>query len=211
MDRSLESEDIKMIRSYVDRLRGQKEVKEGLLYEAKKDFDYFSKRYESALKAQALIQKVAQETQKKLEYHIESLVTMAEAAVFPDPYSFEVAFEKRRNKTECDLWFVKKGERLRPLDDTGGGVADVASFALRCAFWSLDRCRPTMILDEPMKNVSIDLQPKCLEMVKEISRRLNIQIIMISHLPRVIEAADRVIYVTKSGDVSEIDSGEQIY
>ena len=162
-------------------------------------------RHDYATKARVVIQRVAQKTQQKLEYHISNLVTLAEASVFPDPYEFQVEFVQRRNRTECDLWFVKGEEKMDGLKSVGGGVLDVASFALRCAFWSLKKTRPVIILDEPFRFVSVDLQLKCPEMLKAISQKLGIQVIMVSHLPRIIGHADKVFEVTQNNGISEVE------
>jgi DNA repair exonuclease SbcCD ATPase subunit len=160
---------------------------------------------ENAVTARAILQRVAQQTQSKLEFRISSLVTTALAAVFPDPYKFEVRFEERRNKVECDLMFSKNGELFKPVDCAGGGAVDIASFALRLSFWSLTKTRPLIILDEPFKFVSVDLQPACSEMLKTISERLGVQVIMISHLPELIGCADRVFEVRLRGDKSVVE------
>jgi ABC-type transporter Mla maintaining outer membrane lipid asymmetry ATPase subunit MlaF len=150
--------------------------------------------------AQAIIQKVAMLTQEELKYHVSELVTLALAAVFDDPYEFVVDFQQRRNQTECDLCFQRDGEQVSPAIASGGGAVDVACFALRVALWSLKthRTRPVLILDEPLKWLKgDDLPEKGARMIKEISARLGIQIIMISHIPDQIEHADRVFLVRK--------------
>jgi hypothetical protein len=63
-------------------------------------------------KLRALIQSVAEQTQKNLEFRISHLVTTALAAVFDDPEEFVVKFVKRRGKTECDLLFMKNGKEF---------------------------------------------------------------------------------------------------
>jgi len=206
-------EDIKGLRSRVDALKGAKQEKETRLATAKKDLKYYTTRCENGAKAVKFLQKVAQDTQKNLEFRISNLVSMAEAAVFPDPYEFAVSFEMRRGKTECDLWFVKGGERMNPIDSAGGGACDVASFALRCAFYNLKskrRGRPIMLLDEPMRNVSVDLQSKCSAMIKRVSEKLGLQIIMISHLPKIIESADKLLQVVQEGGVSTVEEVDDV-
>jgi len=155
-------------------------------------------------KARVVIQTVAEQTQKQIEYHISNLVSLALASVFPDPYDFKVQFTSRRNKTEADLLFVKNGNEGDPTSVSGGGPLDVASFALLSFIRTIIPTRPTLILDEPFRFVSRDLQYKCAEMVKMISRKLNVQIIMVSHIPELIENADKIIVVTKSSNFSEV-------
>jgi DNA repair exonuclease SbcCD ATPase subunit len=149
---------------------------------------------------------VAQQTQKQLEFHISEIVTLAMSAVFDEPYSFKIDFVQRRNKTEADLWFVRDGEQFRPLDASGGGAVDVAAFALRVAMWSLrrPRSRATLILDEPLKMLSRDLMPKAASMIAEVSRRLGLQIILVSHSEELIEKADKTFRVFIKKGISEI-------
>jgi DNA repair exonuclease SbcCD ATPase subunit len=104
------------------------------------------------------------------------------------------------------LKFSKEGEDCNPLDASGGGSVDVASFALRVAFMSMENppSRKVLILDEPFRFVSPDLQHKCSEMIREISQRMGLQVIMISHAENIIDSADKVFEVVKVGEISEV-------
>lgn len=159
---------------------------------------------EKTQKARVIVQIVAEQTQSKMQYHIANLVSMALAAIWPDPYTFHVEFVQKRNQTECNLKLEKNGHFISPMYASGGGVKDVVSFALKIAAWSIKPTRNVFILDEPFKFVSVDLQEKCSEMVTEISRNLNMQIIMNSHLPNMITAADTVFSVEQEDDVSTV-------
>jgi DNA repair exonuclease SbcCD ATPase subunit len=153
-------------------------------------------------KARTIIQHVAEKVQKTLEYRISDMVTTALQAVLPNPEEFQLEFKKIRNKTECFPWFVKDGKKSRPIYSSGGGALDVASFALRCAIWSIRKTRPVFILDEPFKYVWVGYQDKCSEMVKRITEKLGIQVIMISHLPKINVAADNTVKVDLKGDIA---------
>lgn len=158
--------------------------------------------------AQALIQAVAQRTQQEIEYRIGELVTLAMEAVFPDPYALRLRFEVRRGRTEADLLFVdKNGEELDPMDATGGGAVDVAAFALRVALWSLQRprSRATIVMDEPFRFLSSDLQPRAGVMLREVSERLGLQFILVTHEEEILEAADRVFRVRQRDGKSEVE------
>lgn len=163
---------------------------------------------EAAQRARAILQEAAQATQQQLEFHVADIVTTALQAVFPEPYEFVVRFEIKRGKTECVMLFKRDGEEFDPMESCGGGPIDVAAFALRVAFWSLSRrngTRPLIILDEPFKFVSRkgDLQTRCSEMVKTLSDKLGIQILMVSHLPDIIACADKIIPIHGGKVVAE--------
>jgi len=146
------------------------------------------------LKAQAILQQVAQKTQQELQYRISELCSLALYGVFEEPYELVLEFVVRRGKTEADIYFLRDGERVDPLTAAGGGVVDVASFALRMALWTLKqpRSRNVILLDEPFRFVSRELQPKASAMLKELSRRLGVQFIMVSHSTDLVAAADKV-------------------
>lgn len=162
------------------------------------------RKIEDGNRALAIIQEVAKQTQERLEFHISSLVTTAIEAVDPDWPEFVVKITIRRNRTECDLLFREEGVDQRPKDSSGGGVKDIASFALRIAYWSLKKNRPTFILDEPFRNVSPDRQDKVSEMLKMVCDRLGLQIIMVSHAEDINIAANRTFHNSKKGKKSEV-------
>ena len=198
-------EDIRQARKFLDETkqsfvhyqRKRKEVTEQL--------EYVKDREEGIKKARIIIQTVAQETQKNLEYHLSDLVTSCLHAVFPDNIKFVVNIEMRRGKTECDLLFEEFDKQYKPLEGSGFGPVDVASFALRVCFWSLKKNRPVFILDEPFRNVSPDLQNKVSAMVKKLSDKLGIQIIMVSHQEEINVAADKTFLSEKHGQISTVN------
>jgi len=161
------------------------------------DFVKLQEQKKDLEQAQWIIQTVASETQSMLKFHIENLVSLALNSVFDEAYDFEIDMQLRRNQTECDIWFVRDGERINPLTASGGGAVDVASFALRIALWSLQpkRTRPIFILDEPMRNVSAVYQDKCSAMMKAVADKLGLQIISVTHSESLTEAADKIIKV----------------
>jgi len=151
-----------------------------------------------------IFQTVGRQTQSSLEYHISNIVTLALHSVFDNPPNFKVKFELRRNKTECDLLFEEQGQEYKPIDASGGGVLDIVSFALRIAFWSIRKNRNCLILDEPFRNVSPELQTRVSEMIKTISEKLGIQILMVSHAQDINQAADKTFICSKNKNISQL-------
>ena len=196
----------KLMKDQFNILKGRVEEKKENLAEAEKIKEASQKRYDIALKTRALFQLVAQQTQGKLQYHISNLVTLAEAAVFDDPYKFVARFELRRGKTECDLLFEKDGAEFKPVLSSGGGALDVASFALLGVNQSLVQKRSVLVLDEPFRFLSKDLQSKAADMIKMLSEKLGIQFIIVSHVDELVESADKVFEVVKGGQVSKVVS-----
>jgi DNA repair exonuclease SbcCD ATPase subunit len=154
---------------------------------------------------QLLIQETAQETQNKLKYHIEDLVQTALDSCWPGIYDFFVEFEIKRGKTEARMYLEKDGEEIDPMEGTGGGVVDITAFALRLVSWSLSRTAPLLIMDEPMKWLSRDLRPLAGDMLRSLSEKLGLQIIMVTHDEEIINISDKVFRVSQLKGVSRIE------
>lgn len=201
-------------RSRIDGLKGQRDQALASLTILQKETKRLTRRQGHIDKAKVVLRLVAAELQEQLKYHISEIGTLALSAVFDDPYELLVDFVERRGKTECDIWLVDtEGNRLDPKDATGGGVVDVVSFALRIALWSLLRPkkRALLILDEPFRFLSADLRPKAAEMLKEISRRLGIQILMVTHSEILAEAGERTFLVGQRNGISQIEQESKTY
>jgi len=168
------------------------------------DIKDWEEMIESGKKAQIIFQEIAQQTQKNLEDHISNLVSLALKAVSPDFPNFICEMTVRRNQLECDLFFEKKGNKVHPLNSSGGGPKDVASFALLVSYWSMGTNRACLVLDEPFRNVSPDLQGNVGDMLRLISDKLNLQLIIVSHADTVNESSDKQFLVELEGERSEV-------
>lgn len=197
---------IKNLRSELDSRRGQQKQTAQNLEQAQERLSAYQTDLQNHEQAREVIKETGLKTQQALAFHISDITSLALQAVFPEPYDLVVDFVQRRNKTECDLWFERDGERLSPMDASGGGAVDVAAFALRVASWSMQhpRSRATIILDEPMRFLSTDLQPKASEMLKQLSEKLGLQFIIITHEEELADEADKVFKVRQRKGISEI-------
>jgi len=163
-------------------------------------------------RAREIIKQTGLDTQKQLQFHISNLTTMAMEAVFADPYTVTVEFVTRRNKTECDIYFVRNGFSRDPMDSTGLGAADVAGFALRVAAWCMqkEKTRPILGLDEPFKHLKGIIENRnAIQMMKEISERIHLQIISVSDerapIIDIKKGADKVFEIAIKKEISIIN------
>jgi len=193
-------------RNRVEQEKGKKQALEEYSQEQAADLQRRKKRLRNLKDALLVVQHVSQKTQEELKYQITELVTLALKAVFEDPYEFDIDFVHKRGKTEAEVSFIRDGEKIDPMTASGGGAVDIASFALRITLWNLHRPRTanTIILDEPARFVSDDLQPKFGEMLKMISDKLNIQFIIVTHKKALMESADKVFHVIMKNKNSEV-------
>lgn len=161
------------------------------------------KRMKTIEVAQAFIQKVAKETQEHLRFEVEDIVNLALETCFPGEYEFRLDFNIARGKTEARLVFLlqKTGREVDPMNASGGGVVDLTAFALRIACYALERgIDNVIILDEPFRFISRDLQSRAGEILRMLSTKLGVQVIMVTHIAEMIDVADRVFEVRKNAD-----------
>ena len=158
--------------------------------------------------AQILLQTVAAETQGQLKLHLEDIVATGLETCFPEMYNPHIDFINKRGKIDCDIYLHdRNGNRVNPLDDNGGRLSDIVSFSLRMACWTIGKTDNVIVLDEPFKFLSAELRPLAGELLQNLSKKLKLQIIMITHDEEMIEIADRVFRVAKNKkDVSIVET-----
>jgi len=186
--------EVDALRLAVERERTRRDGLQNQIKEIRKALDGLVQQSDSAMKARTLMSEASRLTQIRVKERIEGLVTLAIRSVFDRDYHFILNIEIKRNKSEIQLLVQEGGkEPYVPKDDQGGGILDVISYALRVVLWSLEnpRSRPLFILDEPMKWTGV-LITRAGRMIKEISEKLGIQVLMVTHDPELMEVGDRV-------------------
>lgn len=201
--------ELQQVKAMVEQRRG-----EFLLLQREKDrktlvLEELIKEQLRVEQAREIINLVAQKTQTQLEEYISDVVTSALEIVFNEPYKFHIEFVQRRNKTEADLFFTKGEHRISPLDASGGGVINVADFALRVGLLMLSTNRKVLILDEPFNFLhSKVFHQRVANLLEVISKQTGIQIIMITgkgDSEEIISKADKVFKVVKSKGISKVE------
>src|SRR3990167_5448947 len=175
------------------------------LEDLEKGYNSLKEYNENLQKARVLIAEAGKYTQSYLKDYIESMVTTALQAVFEEDYQFVIDFDIKRNKPEAKISLKLRGEETDPKDSCGGGVLDVASFALRVILWSIENPKSSnvIILDEPMKFLHGKME-NASQLLKKLSKDLNIQFIIVSQLDELTRYADKAFIVTHNGKFSEI-------
>lgn len=175
--------DLKQRRQQLQQLTQNLEVANQQIRREKSALRECTIRLTDEMHSQDIIQKVAQGVQQKAHVRITSVVSKCLAIVFPDPYEFVIDFVRKRGKTEAVLRFQRNDLKVHPLKAAGGGVVDVAAFALRLACMSLQepKVRHFVALDEPFKHVSADNQDRIKEMLEMLSSEMGFQFLFATH------------------------------
>ena len=205
--------NLQQARNKLEQRKGQKQQLEKNLKQAEKNEKYYDTQVKRHIKAREVLNQFSIFMKKRLQYKMSGLTTLALEAALDDPYKLQVEFVRRRNKTECDIYFDYHGEKVEPKY-SGGGAMDIASFALRIASISMQRppLRNVLVLDEPFKHLKGErANENALQMIKEISTRpeINIQIIMISDeriaREKTLDVADRLFEFSLEDGVTNVN------
>lgn len=139
--------------------------------------------YASTMEALEILQGIAKTIQQTAHSRIAEMVSHCLKSVFGEEYGFKIIFEKKRNKTEAKLLFVKSDMEIDPLTESGGGVVDVASFALRFATLLLTKPKKTklLVLDEPFKHLSSEYTNRVKLLLERLAKEKDVQIIAVTH------------------------------
>jgi DNA repair exonuclease SbcCD ATPase subunit len=180
-----ESKQLKQFSKQLDKLSTQMRLARLKLQSERQSLVKADEHVDNCAEAQQLVQEVAQKVEQQVHDRIAPVVSRCLKAVFDEPYEFKIHFERKRGRTEARLVFVRNGEEIVPMQGSGGGVLDVAGFALRVACLVLARppLRRLMILDEPFKFVSEDYRDRVRNLLETLSEEMNIQFVMITHIP----------------------------
>lgn len=176
--------DLKREQQNVDRISGNIRFLKRSIRQEKLQLAIATKQVSRASRSQQILQQVAQAVQQKAHDRISKVVSSCLSSVFGDEaYKFKIRFERKRGKTDADILFVRNGREADPITASGGGMVDVAAFALRvvCLVLHRPRLRPSLFLDEPFKNVSADYQDNVRVMMENISKEMQVQIILVTH------------------------------
>lgn len=178
--------DLALIANQVKQLKQQQVTALQLENQLKQELQAAIAQYDACEHVQQLVQRIAQEVQNQVHKRISDVVSRCLRVVFADEaYELKIDFEMKRGRTEAKLTFVRDNIEVSPLTASGGGVVDVASFALRLAALILTKPekRRLLVLDEPFRFVSADYRNKVCTLLQTLSEELNLQLIMVTHDP----------------------------
>lgn len=175
------------------------------LEEREKEFNSLKEYNNDLQKARIIIAEAGKFTQSYLKDYIENMITTALQAVFEENYQFIIDFDIKRNKPEAKISLKIHGEEVDPKDSVGGGILDIASFALRVVLWSIEnpKSNNVLILDESFKFLHGKIE-NAMKMLKDLSKKLDLQFIIVSQIEELSENADKVFLVTHNGVFSEV-------
>lgn len=192
-----------MMQSYVEEVKKRNIKYEGLkedLASHKLELKTNQNELKHFVEAKALIQKVSDDMNNIISFGLVDITQAMLDSVFPSEYKAKIDFTMKNNRTHVDIYLDLNGEKIYPLDQDGGGVANIMELGLRLASLQLGNTRRTITLDQPLKDLDHNLMPIGASILKKISKDLNLQLIMINHAPELMEIADKMYSFSKDLD-----------
>lgn len=177
-------ETVNRVREQVARMELAKSKLEDLKNNKKK----IDQRLKTVIDCQELGQIVAQGVQQRAHAMISRVVSKCLETIFCEPYEFQIVFERKRGKTEARLVFERDGMEIDPMTASGGGVLDIASFALRLAAITLTKphSRRVLVMDEPFRFLSEEYREKTRDLLEDLAREYGFQFVMVTHIKELV-------------------------
>lgn len=149
---------------------------------------------------------------EEVQTKIENLVTYGLRTIFEEDLTFKIDTGTRAKQTTMEFKVVHsvKGQQVETdiLNAHGGGLIQVVALLLRIVVLLFARPAPrrVLILDESLAHLSRDYLGNAGELLKQLSERLKIQVLMVTHSPEFIEYADRVYEFSQKDGVTQVSS-----
>lgn len=188
---------MKSYRTKVNELKGEFEHVATLCFEEGLAKQEAAAHVNNVEQAQVILQQIVQTVQEHAHQQLADVVSRCLAAVFEEPYEFHILFEKKRGKTEARLVFKRGEYEVDPMSASGGGVVDVASFAMRLAslVLTMPPARRMLVLDEPFRFVSADNLPHLRVLLETLAAEMQVQFVIVTHITTL--RIGKVVQLTK--------------
>lgn len=179
--------------------------------------------------AKRLLELFVRSTETSIKSFLEPIVTEGLEFVFEQYLKFHVVFFQRRNQVEADFVILRNeeqenlfqelmatGDVTKELEDIvreskninfmyGGAINQVLGLILRIVLFHTLRVRGPLVLDEPSSAVSPAYNSRLGQLISSLSKRLSIQIILITHSSELASFAEKTYLVSKTVGESVVE------
>ena len=190
---------------YIEQKRSQEDMEKRVIL-LKTEIRQQTRNLSRLVDARDIVNIVTLATQKQAQGIIEEIITSILYTLYGSGYEAKLKFEVKRNKTEITPVLLKDGSERDLKKEVGGGIVDVFSFGMRLVLWamSMERTDNCLFLDEPFKNLGIKAELMS-EILKKLSDKFGLQIIIITHDERLMVYSDKSCKVSQSKGISKVE------
>ena len=149
--------------------------------------------------AQTLIMKACHDSVENFKNTIAEMSALGLKEIFGENYQLLIEFDTRGKEnltSEAYLTLIhENGFKQDPYTSEGGGFRHCLAFLLRISLltMSIPEVNLILILDEPLRDLSEDKRELGGEMIRNICKELNIQVIMSTNESDIAKISDNVI------------------
>ena len=170
---------LELITDKVKELNGQKKGYENDVAEAEKQLVVQKNETVLATEANAIVELVAAEINSKVSAPLVKTTQAMVDSIFPGEYEVKMDFSTKNHRTHVDIYLDMDGVKIYPMDDDGGGVMNMMELGLRFAALEMSGQRKTLLLDQPLKDLSDEYLPLAGKILKRLSKERKVQLIII--------------------------------
>lgn len=159
-------------------------------------------------KVSLVVQKLSELSRVETLDKVATIVTVALQDIKDPSLSFKINYTVERGQPVAD--FVIHDSKLQMdldiMNSCGGTLADLVELPLKVSLllkWQ-PRLAKILILDESFKHVSAADRPALANFIRQLSEKLGLQIILVTHSTELASHAHRVFSVHHNGKSSEV-------
>jgi len=187
---------------------GQRDTLSRKLSRSKERLLAIDKDTDTLSKASVFLQTLSDTTRQQIIDRISNIVTDALQKVKDHNLEFRMLLSTERNQMDVKfVVFDKITQREYDiLDSCGGSIAEIVSFPLKISLllkWEPPLSR-LLILDETFKFLSVIDQELMGDFVRQVSEKLNLQIILITHSEIISQKANAIFLIEKVNGISRV-------
>ena len=140
-----------------------------------------------------IIEKFSESSLKKLE----DLLSLGLSRIFQDrDYKVEIKVSEKRSSKCADLYLIDAGHPFLMRDScVAGGILVVVGFLIQVFYVANLDIAKVLFLDEALSNISTQYLDNFFAFMKELSVKIGLTVVLITHDTRFLEYADRIYKV----------------
>ena len=198
----------------VESARNEMQGRIDLLHEQKdkadERIDAFATKYKHMERVVGVLQKYSKAKEQVLREKLDNIVTKGLRFIFGEGYRSKLEFGINRGQATIKPKIITEidGKELEAeiADAHGGGLVDVTSFIYRMLVLSLvkPRRRRVLFLDECFKHLSEEYLEPAGMFMKQLSEKLGIQLIIITHKKQLMDIGDVVYEFSNTNGITEV-------
>lgn len=197
----------------VESARNEMKGRITLLREQKGEVDQqletYATQYGAMGRVVKALQKYSKAKEQVLREKLDNIVTRGLQLIFGPGYKSRLVFGISRGQATIKSKIVTEinGKEFEAdiADAHGGGLVNIVSVIYQILVLSLvkPRQRRILFLDEPFRNVSEEYLEATAEFVRQLNRKLGIQIVLISHRKQMVDIGDVVYDFSLNNGITE--------